>query len=594
MSKYPQAASTIRQWLSDQALPAGTRIPSGRKLAKQFGFNPATALRACQALVAGGVLIRDGYKLKVRSADQGDPVLEGIIYVVSYHEGFARMVARALHGRRMNHRVVELSWGKHQRLEPILRRIFAEKPAGLILWTPLIEEDARLQLMREGPTVLCAGDTLRLPHSSIKTDSFRGAQIAVDHLRQLGHRHIAHVSYGDDNPDREFADFYQVACQMFNLPESASMIWRAENKSADGIRQTMLRGRQRHPEVTALICADRVALVALETFNVPRDISVVGTDGAPEGMAYRPPLTTLAVRDPECVASLACAELIAQIQVVQAGRPPKPPVRIFLEPDLILRESTRALVPQKTESSIANVLPRKKIDPAETWRKIYPSLVRNPAPDWFQLDLSEVTNHSMTRHHGWLGAEPLEHFPPGLRSIHGVPFQILDGACNGGRAVITFRSPHARSGGDRELPVRAKLGLNRRLQALYFLHGCGHARPVPFAEYAMHYGDGTSARVPLVPLGPSPRLDSAPSSGPQPNLQDWWPNTDFDHGDFPGAHQVTVYDPADPGSYERILYTLEWINSRPEDEIAFIEVRVDPNAGPTLALIAVTALLVED
>jgi hypothetical protein len=74
-----------------------------------------------------------------------------------------------------------------------------------------------------------------------------------------------------------------------------------------------------------------------------------------------------------------------------------------------------------------------------------------------------------------------------------------------------------------------------------------------------------------------------------PNLQDWWegyPQVDFSH-----AHRVTVFDPANPGAYERTLYTLEWINPRPEEALTFIEVKVDPKAGPTLALIAVTALL---
>jgi hypothetical protein len=54
---------------------------------------------------------------------------------------------------------------------------------------------------------------------------------------------------------------------------------------------------------------------------------------------------------------------------------------------------------------------------------------------------------------------------------------------------------------------------------------------------------------------------------------------------------ATVFNPADPTEYERYLYTLEWINPRPKEEISHIEVRVDSEAGPTLALIAATALL---
>ena len=54
---------------------------------------------------------------------------------------------------------------------------------------------------------------------------------------------------------------------------------------------------------------------------------------------------------------------------------------------------------------------------------------------------------------------------------------------------------------------------------------------------------------------------------------------------------AVVFNPADPMEYERYLYTLEWINPRPREEVSFIEIRVDPTAGPALVLIAVTALL---
>ena len=54
---------------------------------------------------------------------------------------------------------------------------------------------------------------------------------------------------------------------------------------------------------------------------------------------------------------------------------------------------------------------------------------------------------------------------------------------------------------------------------------------------------------------------------------------------------AAVFNPADPMEYERYLYTIEWINPRPKDEISHVEVRVDSKAGPTLSLIAVTALV---
>lgn len=79
------------------------------------------------------------------------------------------------------------------------------------------------------------------------------------------------------------------------------------------------------------------------------------------------------------------------------------------------------------------------------------------------------------------------------------------------------------------------------------------------------------------------------SGGLKPNLQDWWP--EYEPQAFPHAMYATIFNPADTLAYERTLYTLEWINPRPKEEISRIEVRVNPDAGPALALIAVTALV---
>jgi DNA-binding GntR family transcriptional regulator len=39
IKKYTQATRTIQKWIVDAGLVPGTKVPSGRKLAKQFGFS---------------------------------------------------------------------------------------------------------------------------------------------------------------------------------------------------------------------------------------------------------------------------------------------------------------------------------------------------------------------------------------------------------------------------------------------------------------------------------------------------------------------------------------------------------------------------
>jgi hypothetical protein len=278
------------------------------------------------------------------------------------------------------------------------------------------------------------------------------------------------------------------------------------------------------------------------------------------------------------------------METIASGRPPRPASHAFFAPDLVLRESTRALAMKNIVPHVPPEQPRAKPHPIETWRKTYPFLKEHGTDNWMQLNLSRQANHSMTRKYGWLGADPLLHFPPGLREIHGVPFQVLDERQNAGRAVVTFRSPQSHSADKRELPCRIKIWVKSRVKALYFLHGCGYAKPVAFAKYVMHFQGSDPSSIDLIPLGISWPLVFEQSPAIEPNVQDWWVDT-YPAEHFPHAHYATVFDPAEPARYERTIYSLEWINPRPEDVVTFLEVKVDAEAGPALALIAVTALL---
>jgi hypothetical protein len=273
--------------------------------------------------------------------------------------------------------------------------------------------------------------------------------------------------------------------------------------------------------------------------------------------------------------------------------PARPPHHTLFSPELIDRGSTRALKQTEPDAKakawkVSSEQP-PSISPWESLRRIYPFLNKSLSHGWQQFDLSQLANHSITREHGWLGNVPLLHFSPGLRSIHGVPFRVIDENLNGGRAVVTFLSPQTHSTQGKTLPKKVKLPVSRRVKALYFLHGCGWANSLPFAKYIMHFKNGKASTVPLIPFGPSSQLALKHLGRLKPNIQDWWPLSEPQ--DFPHAMHAVVFNAADPMEYERYLYTLEWINPRPGDEVSHVEVRVDPKAGTTLALIAVTALL---
>ena len=603
--QYLTAAKAILDWTTHEKLRPGAIIPSTRSLAKKLGYTPFTIQRACQNLITAGVLRRKGYTLILGSGTLSTPSVAGTVYIVSYYDAFSRAVERILTERGVNHRRIDLNCIKHLNPLPVLRKIIAGKPAGIIFWMSSWIDSMKAVLESSSiPIVVCADGAPALNCTSAQMDVCRGLEMGVRHLFDLGHRHIAHFAINSTTPrDQTIALCYQNACLQLGLKSSATAVWQSEIATSKEMADVMLEQIKHHPEVTALICIGDVSVLATKIFRVPDAISIVGIYVSPTTPKTNPPLTEVTLREgEECIGSWACTEIISQIQNVESGRPSKPPRRVFFVPELIIRKSTRSIPQKKTGSmtpsghsrgphtlgSPGDSLPQPA-NPWESWQKVYPFVKKHGTRNWRQFDLSKLANHGMTQENSWLGSDPLLHFSPGLRSIHGVPFQVIEENLNGGRSVITFRSPHTHSTRGKQLPVKEEIAIGEKVKALYFLHACAWAVPVSFADYIIHFKTGKASGIPLAPIGPSLQLAHRRLGKTKPNLQDWWPG--LKQQDFPHARYVTVFNPADPQEYQRTLYTLEWINPHPKIEVSRIEVRVDPAAGPALAIVAVTALI---
>jgi len=94
---------------------------------------------------------------------------------------------------------------------------------------------------------------------------------------------------------------------------------------------------------------------------------------------------------------------------------------------------------------------------------------------------------------GWTdqGANDMRNVVPGRQVLLGVPFDLIDAASNGGKAVITLRSTKFNAGvPDVTVPV------GRTAMSIYFLHASawsgGH-----MATYTVQYQDGTSVAIPI-------------------------------------------------------------------------------------------------
>ncbi|MGX9901349.1 LacI family DNA-binding transcriptional regulator [Arthrobacter sp. SA17] len=132
--------------------------------------------------------------------------------------------------------------------------------------------------------------------SGVAVNQWMGAHLAVQHLIDLGHTAIAHLSGPSGWIDAAArTDGWRDALSNAGLPESTLIQgdWSAESGYRAGLKLAAAGN------VTALFAAnDQMALGALLAFTeaglrIPRDISVVGYDDQPETAYTIPPLTTV-------------------------------------------------------------------------------------------------------------------------------------------------------------------------------------------------------------------------------------------------------------------------------------------------------------
>jgi len=163
---------------------------------------------------------------------------------------------------------------------------------------------------------------------------------------------------------------------------------------------------------------------------------------------------------------------------------------------------------------------------------------------------------------GWTdqGDNDMRNITVGRRELLGIPFELIDPAANGHRAVLTLGAKKFPAG-----PPAATVRFGGKARSLYFLHAAawsgGH-----MANYIIRYADGTAAEIPI---------------RDREEIMNWWWPT---HGPkFRAAVHVPNAQTDDVG-----LVVFGWDNPQPEKIIAQIEL-VSLNTDGIVVVTAITA-----
>lgn len=175
---------------------------------------------------------------------------------------------------------------------------------------------------------------------SIVTDNVGGAKLAMEHLFKLGHKNIGLIGSNLKSPTSimERREGYLQSMMAHGLDPETYLIDTplTPNGGGDGLRWLLAN----RPDITAVfVCNDDTATgvyqeAAAQGLTIPHDLSVVGFDNTYMAQGLVPSLTTVHVQK-KWMGVLGVQALAERKQY-----PEKPKVTVYVETQLIVREST--------------------------------------------------------------------------------------------------------------------------------------------------------------------------------------------------------------------------------------------------------------
>jgi LacI family transcriptional regulator len=233
--------------------------------------------------------------------------------------------------------------GSQQRSErEIIDNMRARQVDGLILATAKRSDPAIDACVEQGiPFVLVNRTVSQHSVDAVINDDELGIELALAHLTQLGHRHIAYIG-GPQSTSTGYVRYHAFlnGAKKLGLNVDRKLITNAkaftEAAGAAALGRLFDSGKQ----FTAVLTAnDLLALGCYDGLKerglrCPQDLSITGFNDMPYVDRFDPPLTTLHI--PQDALGVQAAELLLE----RIENPNAPAKQLRLEPRMIVRGST--------------------------------------------------------------------------------------------------------------------------------------------------------------------------------------------------------------------------------------------------------------
>lgn len=274
-------------------------------------------------------------------ADVGNPVYVSMMHAVN------RVISAA--GLRL---VISSTGNDPIDVINVLRSVNRGYADGLIL-VPLRITDPLIAELRASRIPLAVIGTLpsRVKLDNVRAESPAGVGIALDHLHDLGRRHIAFVNGPVDTvPGTARLAGYLSAVERLDLAMNAELQVSADDFTYEaGLKATETLLNQASPDAI-LAANDLLAVAAMKVLGkrglkVPRDVAVVGMDDTELAELSNPSLTSVSL------GSEARGQAAADLLLSRIADPTLPARQVAIAPSLTIRESTAARRPGRSNKA---------------------------------------------------------------------------------------------------------------------------------------------------------------------------------------------------------------------------------------------------
>jgi len=258
-----------------------------RLAAKQLGYYPNASARALASNQTKNIGLIISRAPKYIASDPFLPqILSGLLDALKQNSQ-GLLLERVEPGRQ---------------LQTYLELTRAHHIDGMILMTPRLDDPGLRALEEADIPVMLMGYIPGSSLYSVDVDNLTAAEVAVNHLIDLGHRRIACITNAalHYTSATQRLDGYKSALKKAGLVFDPKLVREADFDIQSGYREMKSLLETSHEFTAVFVASDNVALGAYSALNeaglsIPDDVAVVGFDDIPQASFVNPTLTSVAV-----------------------------------------------------------------------------------------------------------------------------------------------------------------------------------------------------------------------------------------------------------------------------------------------------------